>query len=315
MQKKVLFILFFLINQQSQAQKYSLRFYGTWLNDGGRIKIPLDKPNRVIDVGAVDFTIEFWMRTSQKPAEGFPNTGVLREGSHNSSISAGTISGNFIFDRDIFATGDYGKYWISMGRLDKDSAHPDYLRIGFGIDKGGNGYTIVGKTNVADDEWHHIACTREMATGKISVFVDGKLENSYIAEKGDISYRDNRKLTPIKPLFNWFRHKKWVNEPFLVIGAEKHSYDQYEGSSFPRFPPYNGWLDEIRFSNIVRYTSDFIRPISPFTDDEQTIAIYHFEEGSGLTVSDDRNNKKIKGKLFVSGYPRGPVWDPETPFK
>ena len=53
-----------------QANGYSLRFFGNGSNDIDRVKIPIDDPATAlpgppIDVGAADFTIEWWMKTSR----------------------------------------------------------------------------------------------------------------------------------------------------------------------------------------------------------------------------------------------------------
>ena len=51
------------------SQEYSLKFLGTNNNNEGppdvdRVKIPLDNPNRPVDVGESDFTVEFWLKAN-----------------------------------------------------------------------------------------------------------------------------------------------------------------------------------------------------------------------------------------------------------
>ena len=94
---------------------------------------------------------------------------------------------------------------------------------------------------------------------------------------------------------------------FLVFGAEKH--DAAVGS----YPSYSGLLDEIRFSEVVRYTGNsFSVPTAAFTVDADTAALYHFDEGSGTVALDavGLNN----GDVRVGGNPVGPVWKSDTPF-
>ncbi len=51
---------------------------------------------------------------------------------------------------------------------------------------------------------------------------------------------------------------------------------------------FNGTIDEIRFSNIARYTEDYT-PVDRFEPDEHTIALYHFDE-EGDTLIDSSGN-------------------------
>jgi hypothetical protein len=103
-------------------------------------------------------------------------------------------------------------------------------RIAFSVNNGTQSYTLLSSTVVADDNWHYIAVTR-----------------SATSVTGDISHRDGRSTT-------------WPNDPFIVLGAEKHDYDNTQS------PSYSGYLDELRISNIVRYTSSYI-PVNRFADD------------------------------------------------
>lgn len=45
-------------------------------------------------------------------------------------------------------------------------------------DTGGVSSDVVGIRNIADDSWHHVAAVREAATKELSIYVDGKRENS-----------------------------------------------------------------------------------------------------------------------------------------
>jgi len=119
--------------------------------------------------------------------------------------------------------------------------------IAFGVTRGGNGETLCGSINVVDDVWHHIAVTRSADTGLLSLYVDGVLDGTVTGPTGDVSYRDGRASS-------------YPNDPYLVIGAEKHDYD-------PVYPSYSGWLDELRISTSVRYTEDFTPPTIPLAPD------------------------------------------------
>ncbi len=266
-----------LLPRRADAQQgYSLRFYGTGARDVDRVKIPLDAPHRPVDVGATDFTIEFWMRAL--PGDNASGPCVAGQDTW--------INGNVMFDRDIFGTGDYGDYGISLYGG----------RIAFGVATSSASQTICGATNVADGQWHHIAVTRRFSNGELTVFVDGALDARATGPVGDISYRDGRTA-------------QWPNEPYLVIGAEKHDYDR------TAYPSFNGWIDEVHISQMLRYTAPFSRPTQPFVPDALTVALYHFDEGAGVVVNDTSGaaGEPANGTLFVDPLSGNPVWSTETP--
>ena len=266
-----------LLPRRVEAQQgYSLRFYGTGAGDVDRVKIPLDAPPRPVDVGATDFTIEFWMR-------------ALPGANASAPCVAGQdtwINGNIMFDRDIFGTGDYGDYGISLYGG----------RIAFGVATSSARQTICGATSVADGQWHHIAVTRRFGDGLLTIFVDGALDAQATGPLGDISYRNGRTA-------------QWPNEPYLVIGAEKHDYDR------TAYPSFNGWIDEVHMSQTLRYTAPFSRPTQPFVPDALTVALYHFDEGAGVIANDTSGaiGGPTNGMLFVDPLSGGPAWSTETP--
>jgi hypothetical protein len=170
----------------------SLRFFGNSGAEPGanRVTIPLDAPARPVDVGAGDFTLEFWMKAL--PGE-----------NGNDPCSAAEdawIAGNIIFDRDIYGAGDHGDYGISLTNG----------RIAFGVHNGATGATACGATSLADGTWRHVAVTRRASDGLLRIFVDGRLDGSVDGPEGNLSYRDGRSTG-----FPW--------DPYLVVGAEKHN--------------------------------------------------------------------------------------------
>lgn len=70
----------------------------------------------------------------------------------------------------------------------------------------------------------------------------------------------------------------------LVIGS---------GSSnllYDRFETFRGQIDEVRISAVARYTDDFTPATEPFEPDAYTLALWHFDEGSGDVASDATGN-------------------------
>ncbi len=271
-----------LVEQVVYAQSggASLRFYGHGTGDIDRVKIPLVTPNnRPINIGET-FTIEFWVKASTSE-----NT--------SQSCTEGQdtwTQGNIIIDRDIFGDGDYGDYGISLaGGV-----------IAFGIAQGSNKLTICGNTPVGNSVWHHVAVTRNHSSGIMSIFVDGNLDRQANGPTGNISYRAGR--TTSHP-----------NDPYLVIGAEKHDYDS------SNYPPFSGWIDELRISNVERYTANFTPPQTPFSSDGNTIALYHFDEATsgGCTgmVIDSAGNPTNGQCRYGGSSPSGPIYTTDVPFQ
>ncbi len=64
---------------------------------------------------------------------------------------------------------------------------------------------------------------------------------------------------------------------------------------------FKGKIDEIRISNTLRYETEFT-PADEFTNDQHTLALYHFNEGSGDILKDSSGNGhdgKIVGAKWV----------------
>lgn len=259
---------------------YSLRFRGHGTNDIDRVKIKLDAPAVPADVSG-NFTIEFWLKAT------------LADNSSAACVAGGDnwINGNIIVDRDIYGDGDFGDYGISVSNG----------KIAFGVSKGLTKNTVCGTTNVANNAWHHIAVTRSSATGLMRIFVDGKNDGSGTGPTGNISYRNGRATSYPN------------SDPYLVLGAEKHD-------AGPAYPSYNGYMDELRISKSIRYSANFTRPVSPFTADANTAALYHFDEGPAGKCAGailDSSTAGTSGGLCKYGgvAPKGPIYSSIVPFE
>ncbi|NWF99781.1 MAG: PQQ-dependent sugar dehydrogenase [Thermoanaerobaculaceae bacterium] len=265
----------------------SLRFFGNGTNDIDRVKIPIDDPATSLpgppaDVGATDFTIEFWLKGAAAD-----NTAA--------AVSCGAnvnwIYGNIVLDRDRY--NQDRKFGLSLAAG----------RVVFGVSGDGTGdLTICGVTPVLDERWHHVAVQRRRADGYLWLFVDGVLEAQGDGPDGDVSYPDDGVPG------NYCGGPCTGSDPFLVLAAEKHD-------AGPSYPSFNGYLDELRLSTTLRYTSGFTRPAQPFIPDAATAALYHFDEGSGTTLGDSSGaaGGPSNGQLRVGGSPTGPVWSSQEP--
>jgi hypothetical protein len=281
--RRAALFLMLLLGAAAPAAASSLRFYGHGIAapDLDRVKIPIDAPAVPADVGSDagaatgDFTLEFWMKANA----GENGAGACISGSD------GWINGNIIFDRDVYNDGDYGDYGISL--------FADGLA--FGVARGANGDGLCGTTDVADGQWHHVAATR--AAGALALWVDGAFDGTSGGPTGDVSYRNGRS-TP------------FPNDPFLVIGAEKHD----AGAAYPS---YSGWIDEVRLSTVVRYGAPFTPPAAPLASDAATAALYHLDEGAGNVVGDASGaagGPSDGVRQFGGDPPAGPEWSSDTPY-
>jgi hypothetical protein len=259
-----------------QLTGMSLRFHGNPTAEVDRVKVPID-PQVAADLGG-DLTVEFWLKTEP----GANPTTSCQAGSD------GWTYGNVILDRDVFGTGDYGEYGVSLSGG----------RIAFGVGRGGRDQTICGLIDVADGRWHHVALTRRFADGVMRIYVDGTESAQGVGPAGDISYRDGRP-TGVS------------SDPFLVIGASKAD-DGVGGHGF------SGALDELRLSSSIRYSSPFDRPMAPFTADAETALLFHFDEGPvGPCLSSvvDTSGRATHGQCRHGGSATpGPLYEADAPF-
>jgi hypothetical protein len=269
-----------------RTANFALRLNGGGLQDDGRVKIAIDdpgtdEPGPPIDVGAADFTIEFWLR------------GTLRDNA-KPAVSCGAgiawIHGNILLDRDRY--GQDRKYGVSLlgGR------------VAFGVSGDGSGdWTICGESNVLDDRWHHVAVTRARRSGELTLFVDGRIDARAPGPSGDISYPDDALPG------NHCGGPCFASDPYLVLGAEKHDVGiEYRGASV--------LLDELRFSDVLRYADAFEPPAAGFAADPRTLALYHFDVGIGSVAVDSAAVAGVgsHGVLIPGGEPRGPRWEPSA---
>jgi len=131
----------------------------------------------------------------------------------------------------------------------------------FGVfDNEGKGQAITYNSMEAGlDHWHYYAFTYDGS--KMKGFLDGRLRGSYS-----------------------FLHTIGTNNLPVTIGCRSHK-DKF----------FNGAIDEVRISKIARseeevftnYNGGVFRELSV---DEYTVALWHFNEGSGDSAHDETNN-------------------------
>jgi hypothetical protein len=103
--------------------------------------------------------------------------------------------------------------------------------------------------------WYHIAVTRD-SSNNTKLFING-------TQSGSTSTANDR---------NWANIQYW----FMFC---KNSGDS----------TFTGHIDEMRISDVARYTSNFTAPSAAFTNDDDTLLLYHFEgtDATSGSIIDD----------------------------
>jgi hypothetical protein len=99
---------------------------------------------------------------------------------------------------------------------------------------------------------------------------------------------------------------------YLVIGAEKHD----AGSAYPS---YNGHVDELRLSTVLRYAASFTPPSLPFSADSDTVGLFSFDQhfqgaAYNLAAIAPVVPYTFNGSIWYGGSPAGPVPALDQPF-
>lgn len=87
----------------------------------------------------------------------------------------------------------------------------------------------------------------------------------------------------------------------------------YIGSVEGQGDVFNGYVDEVRVSNIVRYPATYALPSTAFSPDANTLGLWHLDEGTGTTAADASGN--ANGSLVGDqhGRPTAPSPPPTSP--
>ena len=143
--KFIILFICVLLTQQLRAQMFTSPFqavnYQKVISNG----LNFDGTNDFINITRPvtdDFTIEFWVKTSQTPASGTQ-----------------WYSGSLIIDGEVAGvTNDFG---IGLNGT----------KLAFGI--GNPDYSIISNAVINDGTWKHVAVTRKKSTGAINIYING----------------------------------------------------------------------------------------------------------------------------------------------
>ena len=150
----------------------------------------------------------------------------------------------------------------------------------FGISLTGNvgSQAVQSSAKLPLNAWSHVAITLEDATSTLRLYVNGVLMGT---TTGVTLRADDLGST----VTNWLGRSQYTAEPY-----------------------FHGVIDEFRISNNVRYTTGFTPMPTQFTVDANTVALYHFNEGTGQTSADAAGggNAILGATVAVEGV--DPTW-------
>ena len=130
-------------------------------------------------------------------------------------------------------------------------------------------------------QWHHVAYTWDPTANRQELFLDGASILSHAADP--ISAIDITDLGSSKQLPG----RVWFGQSNFVAGTDKSLH---------------GRMDEVRISDGIRYTGPFQPQRTPFTLDQNTRALFHFDGRTTGLIANDRGH--IEGTLLSPASPQ-----------
>ncbi len=108
---------------------------------------------------------------------------------------------------------------------------------------------VISQQIVPLNQWVHVAGVYQ--DSELTLFVNGTKDT-------EVTFASGAPFAGTAPVF---------------IGAAGPDSNHYQA--------FDGNMDEVRISDIARYTDSFVLPTSPFEFDENSLALMHFDEGAG----------------------------------
>jgi hypothetical protein len=67
---------------------------------------------------------------------------------------------------------------------------------------------------------------------------------------------------------------------------------------FGSYPQLYGWLDEVRISNVARWTTNFTPPTTPYRRDNDTVLLLHFDDPNGTRSTTDDVDTSLQTRIY-----------------
>jgi len=196
------------------------------------------------------------------------------------------VSNDFTLEcwfRSTQMAGEVGQWWQGMGLIDGEASGvtADFgLSLGAGkvlFGTGGTYDVTLHSEVVADGQWHHVAATREQATGAMKLYVDGQLVDSGTGGTDSLTA-----------------------PPQLRVGSLATGVNFFEGE-----------LDDIRIWDKARTEAEISQSmVYPLTGAEANLVGYaKCDEGAGATVQDMVHEVQVPLQNGVQWTPSTiPLW-------
>lgn len=154
------------------------------------------------------------------------------------------------------------KNWAYQLAINFRTNQPDFIFLNLWSIPGDIGKHQLGVPAEISAGWHHIAVTFENTSTQdtAAIFLDG----------ARLTFANNLGFLP-----GIYNSTLPVN-----VGA------------FAGAAPFEGWIDEMRFSSVVRYSGpSYVVPSGRFTLDANIRALWHFDEEANSTVFEDASGR------------------------
>ena len=172
-------------------------------------------------------------------------------------------------------SGLYEEIDLTLGQ---DTVSFDWRSNIFGIQEGENSTSVL----FSDGDWHHFAIqvldSAENDSSRLNVFVDGvKVYDELVSVDAP----------------NFFDFSGPFNDLFIGVNSD-------EESSF-----FKGLISEIKISDTYKYSDNFVP--GSLVSDENTVALWNFNSGTGNTLYDLSGNEN-HGEIYGE-----PTWTTDVP--
>lgn len=178
----------------------------------------------------------------------------------------------------LFMQGDYGSgietsLWVN-GNRNLNNGTAGTIQFTYWDSFGPHSYTIP-ESLFTTSQWHHVALVRSASDYRI--FLDGKMVWA-APYKGTVPFTNSQD----------FGIGCYVTSPMTTPNVHDVIY---------------GSVDEVRISNIARYSDSFVPSAFPFKSDDTTVALYHFN-GMATDASLNKKDATIVGTItYITSIP------------